>query len=365
MQKNQPFDIPAINNRKEALMSHLGLDSASSHAIDSVKEVKDSGLSDDESVIANAASIFEHCNARYYVAHASSKVGGDVCIAFNSSHWTIRKVPLSANWPIDDPTQLPAEMRLGHGYPYLCNSFLPMWLEGLRVSHLLLDRHEKTHGNEVYYQDNFGVDYIAALADPQFDTCGIVFDDVTDPAVAHLHRNEQPAWQAFKAAKECLKTGPRGAIALLGDQGRWHISIHAGDGYVSDCRTMRSSGPKPEVREIQECLLSDEGYLARCQAKRERTILRNFARLRELNLQPGQMVRDVELLHNGKRSKMNFKIGKISNTGYLSLTDGTLRGARARFNATIPACDISKDQVQVSAPKKVAAPVDLDTAPLF
>jgi hypothetical protein len=365
MQKNQPFDIPAINNRKEALMLHLGLDSANGRALDSVKEIKDSGLSDDESVIAKSASVFEHCNARYYVAHASSKMEGDVCVAFNSSHWTIRKVPLPASWPIKDPTQLPAEMRLEHGYPYLCNSFLPLWLEGLRVSHWLLDRHEENHGNEVYYQDNFGRDYIAAMPDPQFDTCGIVFDDVTDPAVAHLHRNEQPAWQAFKAAKESLKTGPRGAIALLGNQGRWYIGIHAGDGYINECRTMRSSGPKPEVREIQECLLSYEGFLARSHAKRERTILQNFARLRELNLQPGQTVRDVELLHNGKRSKITFKIESISASGYLSLGDGTLRGARARFTASIPACDICKDQVQLPVLKKKAVPVDLDTVELF
>lgn len=268
-------------------------------------------------------------------------------------------------WTIEDPTQLPAAIRKTGGYPYLSNSLFPLWLEGLRVSHQLLDVHEKNHGNEIYYQDNFGVDYIAALGDPQFGTSGIVFDGVTEPEMAHLHRNDQPAWQAFKAAKDCLKTAPRGAIALLGDQGRWHISIHAGDGYVSDCKTMRSSGPKPEAREIQECLLSYEAYLARCQAKRERTILRNFARLRELNLQPGQIVRDVELLHNGKRSKINFKIGEISHTGYLSLTDGTRRGARARFSTTIPACDISKDQVRASVSKKVAAPVDLDTVPLL
>ncbi|KFC72683.1 hypothetical protein FG94_01860 [Massilia sp. LC238] len=268
-------------------------------------------------------------------------------------------------WPIKDPTQLPEAMRKTNGYPYLSNSFFPLWLEGLRVTHQLLDVHEENHGNEVYYQDSFGADYIAALEDPQFGTSGIVFDGVTDPEMTHLHRNDQPAWQAFKAAKEGLKTAPRGTIALLNDQGRWHIAIHAGDAYISDCRTMRSSGPKPTVREIQECLLSYEGYLARCHAKRERTILRNFARLRDLNLQPGQILRDVELLHRGKHRKMTFKISAISDGGYLSLTDGTLRGTGERFNATIPACDVSKDQMQTPVPKKVAAPVDLDTAPLF
>ncbi|MFC5550172.1 hypothetical protein [Massilia aerilata] len=268
-------------------------------------------------------------------------------------------------WPIKDPTQLPIPMRKTNGYAYLSDAFFPLWLEGLRVAHMLLDDHEEKHGNETYYQDSFGGHYIAALADPQFGDAGIIFDGVTDPAMAHLHRNDQSAWQAFKAAQEGLKSAPRGAIALLCDQGRWHIRIHAGAGYLSECRTMRSSGPKPSVQEIRECLLSYEGYLARCHARVERTILRNFARLRELNLQPGLMLREVELQHKGRMSKMNFKIQSISENGYLFLTDGTLRGARERFTATVAACDINKDQVHVPPPKKAAAPVDHDTAPLF
>lgn len=267
-------------------------------------------------------------------------------------------------WTIKDPTQLPAAMRKTNGYPYLSASFLSLWLEGLRVSHQLLDVHEEAHGNEVYYQDNFGADYIAALADPQFGACSIVFDGVTDPAMGHLHRNDQPAWQAFKAAKESLKAAPRGAIALLCDQGRWNIAIHAGDGYISDCRTMRSSGPKPAVREIQECLLSYEGYLARCHAKLERTILRNFAHLRELKLQPGHTLRDVELQHNGKQRKMTFRIQSISDSGFLSLVDGTLRGVGGRFTATVAASRIEASQIQAPAPRK-AVPVDHDTVPLF
>jgi len=369
-----PFNIPAIDNRRSALALYLGVNSENERDWDSIREVKTPDLADHEKLIAVSASVFEFENARYYVDHGSSALEADRVIAFNSNHWKIKKAPASlmggcvsnvSRWPIKDPTQLPVALRKTNGYPYLSESFFPLWLEALRVSHKLLDVHEEWNGNETYYQDSFAADYIAALPDPQFGTSGIVYDGVTDPAVAHLHRNDQPAWQAFKAAKEGLKTAPRGAIALLCDQGRWHIAIHAGDGYVSDCRTMRSSGPKPAVREIQECLLSYEGYLARCHAKLERTILRNFARLRELNLQPGQMLRDVELLHKGKHRKMSFKIASISEAGYLSLTDGTLRGVGDRFNATVPASDISKDHVQVPAPKKVAAPVDLDTAPLF
>jgi len=39
---------------------------------------------------------------------------------------------------------------------------------------------------------------------------------------------------------------------------------------------MRSSGPKPSAREIHECLLSSEGYTARCQAREEKNILANL-----------------------------------------------------------------------------------------
>jgi hypothetical protein len=249
-------------------------------------------------------------------------------------------------------------------YPYLVNAYLPMWLEGLRVAHRLLDVHEEWNGNETYYQDNFGKDYIEAFANPQFGSSEILFDGVTDPSMAHLQRSDQPAWQALKQAQEGLKTAPRGAIAMLRDGERWHIRLHAGEGYISECRTMRSSGPKPEVREIHECLLATEAYTARCQAREEKEILRNFARLCELNLQPGQTLRDVELLHNYKSTKMSFKIVSISDTGYLKLGDGVLRGSRQRFTAVVPAWKITAGQLQATSSKKVVA-VDFDTAALF
>lgn len=270
-------------------------------------------------------------------------------------------------WPIKEPTDLPTDIRFREAlrYPYLATSFRPLWLEALQVAHLLLDRHTAEHGNETYYQDNFGVDFIAALADPQFASSDFVLDEMTDPAMAHLHRNEQPAWQAFKEAQQGLKTAPRGAIALLKDGDRWHIRVHVGDAYVSDCKTMRSSGPKPTAREIHECVLSFEGYLARCQAREERTILNNFARLRDLNLQSGMTIRNVELHHNGKRAKIRFKIETIASNGYLKLSDGVLRGSSRRFEAWVPACQIAAEQVQAPERKTAVAPVDLETAALF
>ena len=256
---------------------------------------------------------------------------------------------------ITDPSQFPAATRLAPLYPYLNNEFFSLWLDGLNVAHQLLERHQAAHGNSTYYQDNFGLDYIAALDNPQFgDGAGIVFDCVADPALSDLHRNDHPDWQAFKQAREDLKSAPRGTIALLNAEDRWHIRIHCGGGYVSDCKTMRSTGPKPTVREIQECVLKTEAYLARKQAEKEQQYINSFARLRELHLQPGMTVQDVILPYNGKGCSMVFRVESISKTGSVSLIDGRLRGSPKRFTATIPACDITHEQVRAIPPKKAA-----------
>jgi len=366
MKNEKPFDIPAINNQKAALMLHLGLDGDSDSDWDSVKEVEQSGLSSATTAVTKPVRLFEHRDVRYCVAHASFGMEGHALVAFNSNHWTIEKVPTSTAWPINEPTELPATMRRAHGYDYLDNELNGMWLDGLAVAHQLLERHEEDHGHATYYQDSFGSGYIAALADPRIGAgVGIVYDEVANPAHSHLPRKEQPSWQAFEEARLGLKLAPRGSIALLRADDRWHIRIHAGGGHVSDCKTMRSTGPKPTAREIQECVLSYEAFLARKHAEKEREILRNFARLRELKLQPGHTLRDVQLQHNGKTSKMTFRIQSISDSGFLSLVDGTLRGARGRFTATVAASRIEASQIQAPAPKKVAAPVDHDTAPLF
>jgi len=357
-------------------MRHLGLDSESARSWDSVIDVKMDGLADLEKLAAKSASVFDFQNARYYVDHISSGMQSDVVVAFNSNHWAIKKASALAiegesknsfPWTIKSPTDLPATIRMreAHCYPYLTKAFLPLWLEALRVTHLLLERHEAEHGQETYYQDNFGADYIATLADPQFGSNAIMFDGVSDPAMSHLHRNDQPAWQAFKKAQEGLKSAPRGAIALFDNAGHWHIRVHAGEGYISECRTMRSSGPKPTAQEIHECLLSSEAYTARCQAREERKILMNYARLRELRLHPGMTIRDVELNYNYKRSKISFKVDSISQSGYLSLVDGILRGSRQRFTATVPACQIVASQIQAAHQKKTTAPVAVETAALF
>lgn len=267
-------------------------------------------------------------------------------------------------WTITDPTQLPANVRVVAFYDYLNKEFLEMWLEGLEVAHRLTEQHAEQHGNATYYQDTFGAHYIAALANPRLEG-DIVFDEMAEPTHAHLHRNDQPSWQAFKLATERLKTEPRGSIALLGAEDRWHIRIHCGGGYVSDCKTMRSRGPKPSAREIHECLLSTESYLAKHQARKEREILSNFAAMRELKLQPGQRIRNVRAVFNGKTRSMTFTVKSISETGYVSLGDGTLAGSGQRFTHSVPACEITAEQLQAPKTKKAVTVVDPDTAVLF
>lgn len=265
-------------------------------------------------------------------------------------------------WTIQDPTQLPTTLRLkkAHSHPYLTNTFLPLWLECLLVAHRLLDCHEAWHPGDVYYDSNFVPDFISALADPQFGTSEIMFDGVTDPTTTHLARKDQPVWQAFQKAQEAIAKAPRGAIALLDHGGHWYIRVHAGDGYLFDCRTMRLSGPKPTAREIHECLLAYEGYLARCQATEEKRILANYARLLELNLQVGMAVRDVHVIHKGKSRNMHFKVRSISPAGYVDLFDGTLRGSGQRLCVWEPAHKILLSQVQAADAKMTARLVDLE-----
>lgn len=267
-------------------------------------------------------------------------------------------------WNITDPKQLPANVREIAFYNYLNNDLREMWLEGLEVAHRLTEQHAKQHGDATYYQDTFGAHYIAALANPRL-VGGIMFDEVADPSLAHLHRNDQPSWQAFKQASERLKSAPRGSIALLSAESRWHIRIHAGGGYVSDGKTMRNSGPKPSAREIHECLLSTESYLAKHHVRKEREILANFATMRDLKLQPGQRVRNVKAQHNGKTRTMTFMVKSISETGYVSLGDGTLAGSSLRFTHSVPACEITAAQLEAPKTKKAVTAVDLETAALF
>lgn len=268
-------------------------------------------------------------------------------------------------WNITDPKQLPAHLRQAATYDYLNAECRDVWLAGLEVAHRLTEQYAEKHGeNATYYQDSFGADYIAALANPRLEG-GIIYDEMADPAHAHLHRNDQPSWQAFKLAIERLKSAPRGSIALLGDETRWHIRFHAGGGFISDAKTMRSTGPKPTAREIHECLLSTESYVAKHHVRKEREILSNFATMRALKLQPGFRVRNVDARVNGCTRTMRFTIDSISETGYVKLVNGTYPGIRGRVTHTVPACEITAAQLEAPLPKKDPALVVHETAALF
>lgn len=76
------FDIPAINNKKIALMHHLNLDENLESDYDKVKELTNS----------SAVSIFEYNTELYGVAHASLHFAADALREFNSNLWKIKKL---------------------------------------------------------------------------------------------------------------------------------------------------------------------------------------------------------------------------------------------------------------------------------
>lgn len=78
------FNIPAINNQKEALTIHLGLDEENN-------EIEP--LDDTPGLHNKRIRTFRHKTDVYQVAHVSQKIGGHAVVNFNSNHWEIRKFP--------------------------------------------------------------------------------------------------------------------------------------------------------------------------------------------------------------------------------------------------------------------------------
>ncbi|WP_339673857.1 hypothetical protein [Dasania marina] len=79
MTKTKAFDIPAINNQKEALAIHLGIDSDDDEQFKQISELGVLG--------------FEHSFAykgkKYTVEHSRLGVTGDRVVNFNSNNWVI------------------------------------------------------------------------------------------------------------------------------------------------------------------------------------------------------------------------------------------------------------------------------------
>ncbi|MGF6440100.1 hypothetical protein [Paraburkholderia youngii] len=100
-----PFEVPAINNQKLALMRYLNLNGDNDADYDKVKELGSvsAGVSG-----AYAMSVFEYDNATYHVAHASAGLEAAVLQEFNSNFWGIRKVEGAerANLPGTQPSEV-------------------------------------------------------------------------------------------------------------------------------------------------------------------------------------------------------------------------------------------------------------------
>lgn len=88
------FDIPAINNEKEALMIFLKLDSDNVEDCAKVVQIDQFKLNCAHAPLSVIhASVFEYEGTRYHVAHSAARMKGVCDIAFNSSHWTIAPEP--------------------------------------------------------------------------------------------------------------------------------------------------------------------------------------------------------------------------------------------------------------------------------
>ena len=248
---------------------------------------------------------------------------------------------------------IPDHLRQPPGlYPYLA-AMPDYWRHAMDVAHRLLDQHEAASPNATYYQDNFGDDYINALE----------FDGIARPlVVTSIHevtsclnssaRKDNPDWCAYSAALEELKALPRGTQILVrkiyegGDH--WEAKINAGAGYINGCSTMQRFKEQPGPEEAVKTLLRYEAYLARQQAQKERLILANYGRIKELGLVPGMRLREVRALHNGRTRSFSFDISAVHDNGTLRLVNGKLRGSRATFDTTKEACEISAENLDIN-----------------
>lgn len=100
---NKAFDIPAINNEKEALMIFLKLDSDNAEDFAKVVQIDQFKLDCAHAPLSVIhAAVFEYENTRYHVAHTAARMKGVCNIAFNSNHWTIAPQPSA---PLTDNIQ--------------------------------------------------------------------------------------------------------------------------------------------------------------------------------------------------------------------------------------------------------------------
>lgn len=256
--------------------------------------------------------------------------------------------------------ELPANLRRAGSYSYLDNELNAYWLHAIDVAHDLITKHEIAHGWETYYQVDFAADFIVALKDNGIAQPAEIMGEISlDYAIRLEDRKSDIAFVWHKEAIEKLKVSPRGTQFLveikwaMGDGTHWEVRIHTGGGNISECKTMERYTERPPVAAAVQCMLSYEAYLARSQADKERICLANYARIRELDLQPGLKLRDIEIHFNGKYRKMSFDIQAINSSGSLSLINGKMRGSSSVFNCEKDAMTINSENFPQQAIKSV------------
>lgn len=88
------FDIPAINNEKEALMIFLKLDNHNYEDKAKVVQIDRFKLECAHAPLSVIhVTVFEYENTRYHVAPSSARLKGVCNMEFNSSLWTIAPQP--------------------------------------------------------------------------------------------------------------------------------------------------------------------------------------------------------------------------------------------------------------------------------
>tara|TARA_B110001454_G_C12621464_1_gene393029 strand:+ start:167 stop:721 length:555 start_codon:yes stop_codon:yes gene_type:complete len=73
------LDIPAINNKLEALAKFLGINSEVEAELSTIEQRH----------IISPVHTYKHNNTMYYVANSSYGLGADKLVEFNSHHWSI------------------------------------------------------------------------------------------------------------------------------------------------------------------------------------------------------------------------------------------------------------------------------------
>jgi hypothetical protein len=75
----KPFDIPAINNRLEALANHLGINSEVESELSTIEQKHTTG----------PVHTYMHNNFMYFVAHSAYGLAADKLVEFNSNLWAV------------------------------------------------------------------------------------------------------------------------------------------------------------------------------------------------------------------------------------------------------------------------------------